>query len=151
MQYFNAGVQQDAAAGAALTLSTVFTHSRGLGSQRALGLTAEQVDDLTDLRRERSLRSEFRGDIAAERTRSHVLEVPSGPCRFGRKDGSILSGLAIDNNDPLLRRDQGLEFLDVSSQVSVEKISSKLRKRGRSMRYGSLIPVRRWWIHISLL
>ncbi len=30
----------------------------------------------------------------------------------------LLSGLAIDDNDPLSRRDQGLEFLNVTSQVA---------------------------------
>ena len=34
----------------------------------------------------------------------------------------MLSGLAIDDNDPLSRRDEGLEFLDVTSQLRVEKI-----------------------------
>ena len=36
----------------------------------------------------------------------------------------MLSGLAIDNNDALSRRDQGLEFLNVTSQVAIEKIGS---------------------------
>jgi len=36
----------------------------------------------------------------------------------------VISGLATDNNDPLSRRDQGLEFLDVTSQAHVERISS---------------------------
>ena len=31
------------------------------------------------------------------------------------------SGLAIDDNDPLARRDQGLEFLDVTAQIGVRK------------------------------
>jgi hypothetical protein len=35
-----------------------------------------------------------------------------------------LSGLAIDSNDPLARRDQGLEFLDVTSKTLVEKTGS---------------------------
>ena len=35
---------------------------------------------------------------------------------LGAKDGMMLSGLAIDDNDPLARRDQGLEFLDVTPQ-----------------------------------
>jgi len=34
------------------------------------------------------------------------------------------SGLAIDSNDPLSRRDQGLEFLDVTQQLSVARIGS---------------------------
>ena len=32
------------------------------------------------------------------------------------------SGLAIDSNDPLSRRDQGLEFLDVTSQAHIALI-----------------------------
>ena len=34
------------------------------------------------------------------------------------------SGLAIDDNDPLARRDQGLEFLDVTAQVTVQLTGS---------------------------
>jgi hypothetical protein len=34
------------------------------------------------------------------------------------------SGLAIDSNDPLTRRDEGLEFLDVTSQAAIERIGS---------------------------
>jgi hypothetical protein len=33
-----------------------------------------------------------------------------------------LSGRAIDNDDPLSRRDEGLEFLDVSQQVRADHI-----------------------------
>jgi hypothetical protein len=36
----------------------------------------------------------------------------------GAVDGELLSGSAIDDNDHLARRDQGLEFLDVSSQIT---------------------------------
>ena len=35
----------------------------------------------------------------------------------------MLSGLAIDDNDPLARRDEGIEFLDVANQLS-----TKMRK-----------------------
>ena len=42
----------------------------------------------------------------------------------------MISGLAIDNNDPLSRRDEGLEFLDVTSQAYIERIGSK-RHEGR--------------------
>ena len=37
----------------------------------------------------------------------------------------MLSKLAINNNDPLSRRDQGLEFLDVTAQAAISKISSQ--------------------------
>jgi hypothetical protein len=42
---------------------------------------------------------------------------------LGAKDGQLLSGRAIDNDDPLSRRDQGLEFLDVTQQVRVDRIN----------------------------
>ena len=48
VRYFNAGLPQDAEAGAANTLTTRFTHPRGPGSPPGLGLTRDQVDDLAD-------------------------------------------------------------------------------------------------------
>ena len=38
---------------------------------------------------------------------------------LGAKDGFMLSGEAIDDDDPLSRRDEGFEFLDVTSQVAI--------------------------------
>ena len=132
VQYFNAGVPQDAVAGAASTLSARFTHPRGSGSQPGLGLSSAQVDDLADFLEnalydpafvkhdpnsstrtfqpnERDLTySKYRPDLAA----------------LGAKDGFVLSGLATDNNDALSRRDLGLEFLDVTSQPSIERTAS---------------------------
>jgi len=35
------------------------------------------------------------------------------------------SGLPISNNDPLSRRDAGLEFLNVTSQARTELVSSR--------------------------
>jgi hypothetical protein len=34
----------------------------------------------------------------------------------------LLSGLAVDDNDPLSRRDQGLEFLDVTQRMRADRI-----------------------------
>jgi hypothetical protein len=139
VEYFNAGIPQDPTAAAAGTLSERFTHPRGKGSARGLGLTTEQVDDLTDFLEnglhdpafvkydpnsstdtlqpnERDLTySKYRPDLAA----------------LGAKDGFMLSGLAIANNDPLSRRDMGLEFLDVTSQVHIELIGSSRNGGGR--------------------
>jgi cytochrome c peroxidase len=133
VQYFNAGMPQDPTAGAAMTLSKRFTHPRGDGTPRGLGLSEHQVDDLTDFLEnglydpafvqhdpksttdtlqpnERDLAySKYRPDLAA----------------LGAKDGFLLSGLAIDSNDPLSRRDQGLEFLDVTAQVLASRIDSR--------------------------
>jgi hypothetical protein len=128
VEYFNAGVPQDPTAGAAATLSPRFTNPRGAGSPNGLGLTKGQVDDLTDFienglydpahvhydpnsttpsfaLNERDLTySKFRPDLAA----------------LGAQDGFVISGKAIDDNDPLARRDEGLEFLDVTNKLGVQ-------------------------------
>jgi hypothetical protein len=106
-------------------------------------LTEQQVDDLTDFvenglydpafahydpksstdsfqPNERDLTySKYRPDLSA----------------LGAKDGFVLSGLAIGNNDPLSRRDEGLEFLDVTSQAHVERISSGSQGGGETDTY----------------
>lgn len=132
VEYFNAGVPQDPTTGAAPTLSTRFTNPRGPGYPRGLGLSRRQVNDLTHFLEnglydpafvkfdpksstdtfqpnKRDLTySKFRPDLAA----------------LGAKDGLMPSGLPIDNNDPLSRRDEGLEFLDVTSQADILRIKS---------------------------
>ncbi|MBV8209914.1 MAG: hypothetical protein JO133_07605 [Burkholderiaceae bacterium] len=130
VEYFNAGVPQDPTAAAAPTLSARFTNPRGPDSPRGLGLSRQQVDDLADFLEnalydpalvhfdpnsstdtlqpnERDLTySKYRPDLAA----------------LGAKDGLMLSGLAIDDNDALARRDEGLEFLDVTAQAVISPI-----------------------------
>jgi hypothetical protein len=128
VEYFNAGVPQDPTAGAAATLSPRFTNPRGAGFPNGLGLTERQVDDLTSFIEDglydpahviydpnsttpsfalntRDLTySKYRPDLAA----------------LGARDGFVLSGLAIDDNDPLARRDEGLEFLDVTNKLGAK-------------------------------
>ena len=132
VKYFNAGVPQDARAAAAGTLSARFTHPRGAGTSSGLGLSNDQVDDIADFLEnglydpafvrfdpnsptkafqptERDLTySKYRPDLAA-------LNVV---------DGRMPSRLPPDNNDPLSRRDMGLEFLDVTAQAHVALVSS---------------------------
>jgi hypothetical protein len=48
VEYFNSGVPQDPVAGAARTLSTRFTKPRGPGLPRGLGLSEQEVNDLSD-------------------------------------------------------------------------------------------------------
>ena len=139
VKYFNAGMPQDAQAGAAPTLTTRFTHPRGAGSPRGLGLSDPQVDELTDfienglydpgfvtfdpnsptptfqLNERDFTYSKYRPDLAA----------------LGATDGRPASGLAQDNNDPLSRRDMGLEFLDVTAQAHVTQINSASHGGGR--------------------
>ena len=128
VEYFNAGVPEDPTAGAAATLSPRFTNPRGPGFPAGLGLSEQQVDDLTSFIEDglydpahviydpnsttpsfalntRDLTySKYRPDLAA----------------LGAKDGFPISGLAIDDNDPLTRRDEGLEFLDVTNKLGVK-------------------------------
>ncbi len=143
VQYFNAGVPQDAQAGAAPTISTRFTHPRGTGSPRGLGLSGDQVDDLTDfienglydpafvkfdpkspktmfqLSPPDFLYSVYRPDLAA----------------LGAVDGRPASGRPQDNDDALSRRDMGLEFLDVTAQAHATLIGSDSHGRRRQAVY----------------
>jgi cytochrome c peroxidase len=124
VSYFNAGTPQDPTAGAAATLEPRFTYPRGNGTARGLGLTEAQISDLTDFIEnglyDPSFATTFQpttDDLAFSRTRPDLTAL-------GAKDGMMLSGLAIDDNDALARRDQGLEFLDVKAQTSVALSSS---------------------------
>jgi hypothetical protein len=119
VSYFNAGVPQDPTAGAAATLDARFT---------GLGLTESQIDDVTDFLENGLYDPSFvtilqpsADDLAYSKKRPDLAAL-------GAKDGMMLSGLAIDDNDPLARRDQGLEFLDVTPQASVQLSSSSGNK-----------------------
>jgi Di-haem cytochrome c peroxidase len=128
--YFNAGVPQDRTAGAAPTLSTQFTHPRGPGYPRGLGLSARQVDDLTEFLEDGLYDPaflKFDPHSSTDAFQPHERDLMYSKYRpdlaaLGAKDGFMLSGLAINNNDPLSRRDQGLEFLDVTSQAQIALI-----------------------------
>ncbi len=128
VSYFNAGMPDDPTAGAAATLEPRFTYPRGKGSERGLGLTESQIDDVTEFLEnglyDPSFAESFQptaDDLAFSVKRPDLAAL-------GAKDGMMLSGSAIDDNDPLSRRDQGLEFLDVSAQASVSLNSSSGEK-----------------------
>ncbi len=143
VDYFNAGVPQDPTAGAARTLSPRFTNPRGPGYPRGLGLSPSQVSDLTDFienalfdpafisydpkSRTDTLQPNPR-DLAYSRFRPDLAAL-------GAKDGFMPSGLAIDNNDPLTRRDQGLEFLDVTPMVSARLVASSAQGQQQTDQY----------------
>jgi len=134
VEYFNAGVPQDRTAGAAPTLSPRFTNPRGPGFPNGLGLTEQQVDDLTDFLENALYDPAFVHYDPASGTdtlQPNEHDLTYSKYRpdltiLGAKDGFMLSGLAIDDNDPLARRDQGLEFLDVTSQLRVKTDRSLL-------------------------
>lgn len=132
VEYFNAGIPQDPEAAAAGTLTRRFTNPRGPRTARGLGLSAGDVDDITDFlenslddpafvkfdpksttktfqpNRQDLTYSIFRPDLAA----------------LGAVDGLMPSGLPMSVNDALSRRDMGLEFLDVTAQAAIARINS---------------------------
>jgi len=132
VQYFNGGIPQDPVAGAAPTLSTRFTHPRGPSAQPGLGLSKDQVDDLTDFLENALYDPAFVKHDPNSSTRTLQLnerDITYSKYRpdlaaLGAIDGFVVSGLAADNDDPLSRRDQGLEFLNVTPQMTTEKTSS---------------------------
>ena len=132
VEYFNAGVPQDPTAGAATTLSKRFTNPRGPGYARGLGLSALQVDDLTDFL-DNALHDPafvtFDPNSSTDTLQPNVRDLSYSKYRpdlaaLGAKDGFVPSGRATGNNDPLSRRDMGLEFLDVTAQAHVSLIDS---------------------------
>jgi hypothetical protein len=123
VSYFNDGIPQDRQfAGQATTLEPRFTNPRGDEAPPGLGLSEAQIDAITDFLEnglyDPDFSQEFQpneADLSYSRNRPELAAL-------GAKDGQLLSGLAIDNDDPLSRRDQGLEFLDVAPQLRVNRI-----------------------------
>ncbi len=133
VRYFNAGVPQDAQAGAARTLTTRFTFPRGPASQRGLGLTDGDVDDLTDFLENALYDPGFVRFDPKSPTRTfepNVQDLTYSTFRpdlvaLGAIDGRMPSGLPRSNNDALSRRDQGIEFQDVTRLVTVTLLNSE--------------------------
>jgi Di-haem cytochrome c peroxidase len=143
VEYFNSGVPQDPTAGAAPTLSARFTNPRGPGYPNGLGLSEHQVDDLTDFL-ENALHDpafvQFDPNSSTDTFQPNEHDLTYSKYRpdlaaLGAKDGFMPSGLAIDSNDPLARRDEGLEFLDVASQATVERIASNSKGEQQTDHY----------------
>ena len=130
VRYFNAGVPQDAVAAAAGTLTPRFTHPRGAGSPRGLGLSADQVDDLADFIENGLYDPAFVRFDPSSPTRMFQLSPPDflysvyrpDLAALGAVDGRPISGRLQDNDDALSRRDAGLEFLDVTARVSIQPL-----------------------------
>jgi cytochrome c peroxidase len=131
--YFNAGVPQDAAAGSSPTLAPRFTHPRGAGAPLGLGLRDDQVDALTDFLENGLYDPAFVTFDPSSTTKTfqpNVQDLTYSKYRpdlaaLGAVDGFVISGLATDNDDALSRRDQGLAFLDVTTQVGIERIDTQ--------------------------
>ncbi|MFN0316390.1 MAG: cytochrome-c peroxidase [Burkholderiales bacterium] len=141
VKYFNAGIPQDAEAAVAGNLSEGFTHPRGPGSQPGLGLSDGQVDDLTDFLENGLYDPAFvhfdpkSGTDTFEPNKRDLTYSVYRPdlAALGTKDGFMPSGAPPNNDDALSRRDMGLEFLDVTANVSTALLDSN--RRGKSTRH----------------
>ena len=139
VQYFNAGVPQDPDAAAAPTLTSRFTHPRGAGSARGLGLSEGQVDDLADFLENGLYDPAFaKFDPKAPKTFFQLSPIDftysvyrPDLAALGAVDGRPASGMPQDNDDPLSRRDAGIEFLDVTAQAQVTLVGSNGGGAGR--------------------
>ncbi len=132
VEYFNAGVPQNPVTGAASTLTPRFTNPRGPGSPRGLGLTEDEVKEITDFL-ENGLYDpafvKFDPNSTTDTMQPNARDLTYSVYRpdlaaLGAVDGLMPSGRPISNNDPLSRRDAGLEFLDVTSQARTELTNS---------------------------
>ena len=123
VSYFNHGIPQDQQfAGQAKTLEPRFTNPRGNHAPRGLGLREDQIDAVTDF-----LENGLYDPGFVQAFQPNTSDLTYSAYRpelaaLGAKDGQLLSGLAVDNDDPLSRRDQGLEFLDVTRQLRVDRV-----------------------------
>jgi cytochrome c peroxidase len=133
VEYFNAGVPQDPTAGAAKTLSPRFTNPRGSGYPNGLGLSEQQVDAITDFL-ENALYDpalvNYDPNSSTDTLQPNERDLTYSKyhrdlAKLGAIDGLMLSHSAIDENDPLARRDEGLEFFDVTSQLSAQVSKSR--------------------------
>ena len=130
VQYFNAGVPQNPVTGASATPR--FTNPRGPGSPSGLGLTEDEVNAITDFLENALFDPAF---VNFDPNSTTITMQPNARdltysvyrpdlAALGAKDGFMPSGRPISNNDPLSRRDAGLEFLNVTSQARTELTGS---------------------------
>jgi len=111
VSYFNDGVAQDQMfAGRADTLEPRFTHPRGKHTPRGLGLSDDQMDALADFLENGLYDPGFARAFQPNEADLTYSKYHPELTALGAKDGQLLSGLAIDNNDPLSRRDQASNF-----------------------------------------
>jgi len=144
VEYFNAGVPQDPTAGKAHTLSTRFTHPRGAGNPNGLGLSEEQVDDLTEFLEDALydpalVKYDPRSTTDTLQPNEHDLAYSKYHpelISLGAKDGMMLSLGAIDDNDPLTRRDEGIDPpIDVTSEATIALVDRDIHDGEQRDRY----------------
>ena len=131
VDYFNAGQPEDDITGKAETLTTRFTYPRGEGSERGLGLSEQDVSDIVTFIEDGLYDPafvEYDPESSTDTFQLNEKDVTYSKYRpelsaRGVKDGFVISGMAQNNNDPLTRRDVGMEFLDVTAKTDMERLS----------------------------
>ncbi len=133
VEYFNAGVPLDPIAAGAGSLTPRFTNPRGPNSAPGLGLDEADVEALVDFL-ENALYdpdfARFNPNSATETFEPNERDLKYSVYRpdlaaLGAIDGLMPGGLCRTNNDALTRRDFGLEFLDVTSRLSISERAIK--------------------------
>ena len=127
VEYFNNGIPEDPVTGTASSLSREFTHPRGIGSEAGLGLNDNEIDDIVVFLNEALHDEAFIAYDPTSTTDTFQLNEKDftyskyrpALSNLGVRDGFVISGMAENNNDPLTRRDRGMEFLDVSDNTAV--------------------------------
>ncbi len=141
VQYFNAGVPQNPVTGAASTLTPRFTNPRGPNTAPGLGLSGQQVDDISDFLKNALYDPAF---VRYDPNSTTITMQPNARdltysvyrpdlAALGAKDGFMPSGLPVSNNDPLSRRDAGLEFLNVTNQLNVQLTNPGVGTQGANV------------------
>lgn len=127
VEYFNAGLPQDSLAAVAGNVTPRFTHPRGTSQPAGLGLRPRQIDDLVDFL-ENALYDpafvHFDPDSSTDTFELNARDLTYSVHRpdlaaLGAIDGFMASGLCPSSDDPLTRRDRGLEFADVTSTIVI--------------------------------
>src|SRR5262249_10557726 len=105
------------------------TNPRGPNSEPGLGLNPREIDDLVDFL-ENALQDpafvKFDPNSTTETFELNAKDLTysvnrSDLAALGAIDGLVASGLCVTSNDSLTRRDSGLEFLDVTSQIQITR------------------------------
>ena len=133
VEYFNEGIPLDPDAAAAGTLSPLFTRPRGEGHPPGLGLREPQIAALVDFLENALYDGAFVRETPGSPTRPFDPTVRNLSYSVNRPDLAALgavdrfmpSGLPPFNNDPLTRRDFGLELLDVTDRITVRRSTDR--------------------------
>ena len=134
VEYFNAGVPEDDITGNAETLATRFTYPRGEGTERGLGLSEQDVEDIVAFIEDGLYDPafvEYDPNSTTDTFQLNERDVTYSKYRpelaaRGVKDGFVISGMAQNNNDPLTRRDAGMEFLNVDDKTEMPRTEQKI-------------------------